>query len=112
LRVEQDRHRPVIEQFDRHVGAEHAGLDVDTGRAQMRCNRLVEFGCLLPARRGDERRPPDPARVAEQRELRDEQDRSADRGEIEVRRTRRVVEVAQPRTGRADTFAGDRDARG
>jgi hypothetical protein len=71
LGIQHDGHRTVVDEFDLHVGAEHARFHAMTGRPQRARDVLVEVLGRRTARRTDERGTPAATRVAEQRELRD-----------------------------------------
>lgn len=70
-RVEQQRHRPVVERLDGHVGAKPSGLDVDMVRADAIAEMIEQHPCWLGLHRRPEARPVTPPQVAIQCKLRD-----------------------------------------
>ena len=89
LGLQQDRHRPVVDQLDVHVGAEDAGLDRHALGAQRLDERLVDRLAVLGRRGVGEARPVALAGVGVERELRDGQHLAADVGERQVHEARR-----------------------
>jgi hypothetical protein len=87
LRVDHDRYRAVVRQFDLHSRAEDSGLDVDAEAAKLDTEALVQgLRCFGP-RRVRERRSIASRRVGDERELADDE-RAAARVE------KRPVELA------------------
>jgi hypothetical protein len=85
-RVEDDRDRPVVDEFDLHPRAEQAGLDVDAEVAQRLAEACVERRGLLGRGGACEARAVSLRRVRDQRELADDEsfaarlERGAERG--------------------------------
>jgi Zn-dependent protease len=93
--VEHQGDRTVVDQLDRHRGAEAAALDAHAQLAQPLGQALDDRGRVLGARRAGERRPASALGRSEQRELRDQQDGAARVGQAEVHLPLGILEDAQ-----------------
>src|SRR6267142_49803 len=72
--VDQDGHRAVVDQLDAHHGLEFARGNGQLSRAQFSHDAFVQRAGMFRRGRGVEGPPPALPDVAEQRELRDDQD--------------------------------------
>src|SRR5215218_105609 len=71
--LEHDSDRPVVDELDRHPGAEHSGLDADAQVAERRSEGLVEPLRLLGRGRLGKARAIALRRIRDQRELADDE---------------------------------------
>src|ERR1051325_6322867 len=69
-RSENDRYGALVDQLDLHVGAEHAGFDVEPATAERLAKALVERLRLLGRRRTREARSAPLRGIGDERELR------------------------------------------
>ena len=93
--VEEDGDGAVVGEVDAHVGAEFAGGDGDAAGAEVLGDGFVEGDGLFGARGGDERGAVAFACVAEEGELRDEEDGAPDVFEGQVELALGVIEDAE-----------------
>src|SRR5919205_2278980 len=106
LLFEDDRHRPVVDEFDRHASAEDTGLDGDALRAQRGAEAVIERFRGLRRRGLAEARSVPLARIGDERELADNERRAADVEEAAVEPAALVFEQAQPRDLCSEAFRG------
>src|SRR2546426_4152237 len=78
LRIQQQRHRPFVDDADLHGGAEHALSNMEAAGPDALAEPGVQRLRALRPRRIDESRPRSLARIAEEGELRDRQPPPAD----------------------------------
>ena len=104
--VDDDRHRPVVDELDRHLRAEDAGRHLDAELAERRAERLVERLGLLGRRGVGEARAVALRRVGEERELRDDERGAAG---VEERDVELAVALEDPQ---ARDLAGERGGVG
>jgi Zn-dependent protease len=90
--VDHQGHRAVVDQLDLHAGAEPPDFDSRAAATQRRRQGSDQRLGLAGGGGAVEGGTPAPADVGEQRELRDQQDGAAGRGEIEVEASRGIVE--------------------
>jgi len=95
LEVENQRHRSVVDQLDLHHGTEASLLDRHFELAQTSRQGLDEGRGDFRARGADERRAAALVERRDQRELRDQEDGSPRRGEIEIQVPLVVAQDAQ-----------------
>src|SRR2546429_9835985 len=67
VRIEEDCDRTFIDQLHGHHGLKNSRGDANTQLAERLAKFIIERSCKFRRRRGDEARPPLPARVAVQR---------------------------------------------
>jgi len=94
--VDHQRHRPVVDQLDRHLGAETAALDANAERLQARAEAVDDRSGQLGARRTDERRTPAACGRGQQRELRNQENAAPDLRQVESHLPPIILEDAQP----------------
>lgn len=94
--VQDERHRPVVDQLDLHPGAEAAGLDAKAGLPEGRDQLVHERLRHVRGSRPVEGGPAAPGEGARQGELGDDQELRAGPGGVQVHPAFAVLEDAQP----------------
>ena len=95
LHLENDGHRPVVDEVDGHPRAEYPRRDLDAEVAQLSAEYLVERLSLVGRRGLREARPVPLRRVGEQREVRDDERSAAGVAQRAVELPLLVLEDAQ-----------------